>query len=333
MKASFKIPSLIFLVLSAVALPSIAQESTTNNAAPATPSTAKCKYVKVDEMPFTIERNIPLVSGEVSGVPARFVVDTGMPMTSLFQNYVEKNGWPLGQADTKLLGVGGTTETYTVLAKNVMIDKAKRAQMRMRVAGQSNEHADGLLGADFLMQRDLEVDLAARKLRFFQALDAQACKNAFLAYWNENASSLPLLSAGWAADLRPLVEVTLHGKKLRALIDTSSPRTLVDLKFAKALGIQPATNAAPIKIGGIGKSLAQVYPHQFSLLAIGNEEISQPEFGIVDLWGNAKKDEKNIYMSYWVDSAPEMIIGMDVLYHFRILVAHSQAKLYIGGNK
>lgn len=326
--ANFNFHALILLLLGAAALPSNAQESV-NGAVAATPSTAQCKYVKVGEIPFTIERNVPLLTGEVNGVAARFVLDTGAAMTSVFQNYVEKNAWPLGQADTKLIGVGGTADTYTMLAKNVAIDKIKRSQMRLRVLGQASDYADGLVGADFLMQRDLELDLAARKIRFFQALDASSCKKGFLAYWDENASSVNLLSAGQAADLRPLVEVTLNGKKLRALLDTGSARTLVNMKAARELGMQATANPAQAHISGIGKSLAKAYPQQFTLLTIGNEELKDPTFGVVDLWGNAKNDHNTIGMSDMADSAPDMILGMDVLYHFRILVAHSQAKLYI----
>jgi len=132
-------------------------------------------------------------------------------------------------------------------------------------------------------------------------------------------------------DLRPIVEIEINGKKLRALIDSGDPYTTIDLAAAAALGVTPQSPGVMSvgKVGGVGKHNSEAWSAPFDSFAIGAEAINHPRIRMHDLYGSLYKDVEKLWVSEKVNGEPPVILGADFLRAHRILVAVSQHKVYL----
>jgi TPR repeat protein len=172
---------------------------------------------------------------------------------------------------------------------------------------------DAMVGAPFLLQADLEVDLRAKRLRF---LKPQNCGATPLYLWDEETVVVPF-APGDADDLspNPHFTVTINGKEIDAAIDTGVPNTVLKLDAARRIGIDldgPDVKRAG-HIGGVGSALARYWTAKVKSFAIGGETIRDAELGIRES----------------IDLGTDLLLGGDFLRTHRVLFAMSQQKLYI----
>ena len=83
---------------------------------------------------------------------------------------------------------------------------------------------DAIVGADFLLQADLEISLAEKQLRFFRPHN---CKDTFLGYWSQGRDVEVPLTGRFGDSRNQLFTVELNGVKLDAIIDTGASRSFV----------------------------------------------------------------------------------------------------------
>jgi hypothetical protein len=195
----------------------------------------------------------------------------------------------------------------------------------MMIAGEHDVGADFavILGEDFFRQFDVEFDLSDNAVRLFQSRD---CSGQSLAYWNEaGADQLAFESS----DLQPqiLVPVRLNGSVISAVLDSGASSTVVDKTVAARLGVHPDSPSVVYrgKRSGIGEELVDGWIAPFASLEIGKEIISNPKIELADL-GKATAFAGLV-------AEPPMLLGLDFLRRHRVLVAHSQRKMYFTDNE
>lgn len=277
----------------------------------------RCTYVEVTRLPmrYVGEGLAPAVDGTIDGAAATMLVDTGAFDTQLTMNGANRRGLNLHMTGRYVEGFGGSSRLYTARLKDFTVGPARSARrIELYVIGTANITPvfDAIVGAPFLLQMDLEIDLRAKQMRFFRPHD---CDKATLALWDEDTIAIPFERSSDRSP-NPHFTVTVNGKELDAVIDTGAHHSTILRGAAKRAGIDVDGPGAR-RLGsvvGIGAERAPLWSTRVKTVTIGNETIDDAELGIVDAQGS---------------TSAEMYLGQDFLRAHRVLFAMSQKKLYI----
>lgn len=230
------LPRLLACVALLAALPAHADEALAKG----------CKYVNIASVPlrYTGPGLELTMEGSLNGTPATWLVDTGASDTALTRTGTEPRDMTLWNTGTSVRGVGGYSRVYNTRFKEFRVGPVSSRPGTLRVISDfgTAPAQDGIIGAPFLLQADLEFSLAEKQIRFFRPLD---CRNDFLAYWDPQATVLPFERSD-SRSPNPHFTVLLNGKKLNAIIDSGATTTLVTLDAASApasSSTRPASNA------------------------------------------------------------------------------------------
>jgi len=277
----------------------------------------KCLYVEVARLPvrYVGEGLAPAVDGAINGTPATMLVDTGAFDTQMTMNGVDKRDMVLQMTGRSAEGIGGWTRLYATRVKELALGPTRsRRSSYLGVIGDANitPAFDAIVGAPFLLQADLEVDLQAKQIRFFRQKD---CEHTDLTLWKEDTIVVPF-DFNSESSPNPHFTVLVNGTKLDAVIDTGAHHTTMTTRAAKRLGLDlkgPDVKAAGFLVG-VGSERAPQWTSVFKTIKIVDETISDAEIGILDSQGEIGTD---------------LLLGQDFLRAHRVLFAMSQRKLYI----
>jgi predicted aspartyl protease len=278
---------------------------------------AGCQYVQVAMLPVKyvgagLQATIP---GTMNGKPARMLMDTGAELSALTMGFAEKLDLNLQSTGRWASGIGGDTRLYSARVNEMTVGPSRAGVSTMRVIGTmgSKPSFDVIVGAPFLLQADLEMNLAEREIKFFRP---QHCQDSFLGYWTDaHVSEIPY---NWrtTSGPNPHFTVTLNGHPLDAIIDSGASTTVIELAAARRAGLR--LDAPDVRklgdITGIGASRVAYWSAHFDKLAIGDENILDARIGVMESQGERNAD---------------ILLGRDFLRQHRVLFAKSQKKLYI----
>jgi predicted aspartyl protease len=278
-----------------------------------------CKYLSIGELKLRFQGDNfqPVVEGSINNSPATMLVDTGSSASMLTPTVVERLDLPLRMTGTHAEGIGGATRLYSARLSEFGIGPAHIQRANLRVIGDMGVMPgfDAIVGADFLLQSDLEISLAEKAVRFFRPKDCN--DDSFLAYWTKEAVVVPL--AGRFGDSRNhTFTVELNGVKVDAMLDTGATRTTVFESAARKAGVS-AAHASSRNAGsanGIGSDIVAQRSAIFSTFAIGGETIRDAELLI--------GPDQNTFGAHI-----DMLLGADFLRSHRVLFAMGQRQLYI----
>lgn len=273
-----------------------------------------CQYLQVATLPvrYTGPSLHLTIEGRIDGTPADMLVDTGAAFSMLTRTATERRGLSLQRSGERLVGVGGYSRMYTARVKEFTAGPATLSNARVRVLGDfgTTPSFDAILGAQFLLQHDLEMSLATKEIRFFKPTN---CKQAMLAYWDANAIELPFLSS-FSRQSNPVFRATINGKEVTASIDSGSGSTVMTRDVAERVGLK-MDSAGVERVGfsvGAGTERVARWRTTLTTLQIGRETINNADVGVVD-----------------ADLSVDLLLGADFLRAHRVLFAMSQKKLYI----
>lgn len=176
----------------------------------------------------------------------------------------------------------------------------------------------GLLAADYMGKYDIELDFAGGKMNYFST---DHCPGKVV-YWPAAAIAVVPILFG---DMQHLVlDVSLDGHPLRAMIDTGAPGTTLYKAEAKRV------------FGITGEDDDKHLEHIFQKLSFEGLEVGNPHIAIIpDKTGS--KDPNNGYVTgsrvHRVDDSdpadPVMLIGMNILTKLHLYIAFGERKIYI----
>jgi len=318
---------ILITMLCCGALPATVQaQSTADDSAP------HCKYVKLSTLPlsFAAGTSSPEIDGSINSTPVRLLVDTGAYQTSLYRSRIEALDLPLRHLNAYAAGVGGEAAQYGVLLQELSIGAIHGGRRMFKVLddGERKSRVSGLAGADFLFQQDLEISYASRHISFFHPLN---CDDAFLAYWNPDASVVPFGPMA-TTESRPWFFVEVNGQKLRAMIDTGAWRTVIDQAAAARVGVtesSPGVIKVPGKVTGVGKHELDSWSASFDSVIIGAETIRHSRIIVADLYASIMQDSPSARQVAAIDRQPEIVLGADFLKSHRVLFAMAQRRIYL----
>ncbi|WP_404710279.1 aspartyl protease family protein [Sphingomonas sp. MMS24-J13] len=280
-------------------------------AAPALAAT--CQVGKVAEIPLTMTGRRAVVTAQINGRDARFILDSGAFYSTIAQANAQEYGLKLESLNGAMLsGIGGSTSLWATTVKDFRIAGQTVPRVEFGVGGSDTGFA-GLLGQNFLGLADAEYDLPHG---FVRLMHAQGCHNANLAYW-AGAKPVALVEI-MPMDTRnrhTIGTVTVNGVKLKAMFDTGATSSMITLAAAKRAGITPDSPGVTSTgfAYGVGTKRVAAWRARFTSIEIGGETINRPW---IDIGDQLLPDA-------------DMLIGIDFFLTHRIYVDNKSQHMFV----
>lgn len=279
------------------------------------PAQAACQLSKIMEIPVTMVGRRPIVTAQINGRDARFILDSG----AFFSTIAKANALEYGLSihdvapgvTMRLNGIGGSTSMGAATAKSFTVAGQTIPNVDFAVGGSDTGFA-GLFGQNILGIADVEYDLSHGAVRLMKG---QGCRNAGMAYWagTKPATMVEIEPMG-PGQRHTIGKVTINGVKVRALFDTGAAGSMLSLAAARRIGITPDSPGV-ISGGfayGLGQNRARAWRAQFDTIDIGGEAIRKPWIEIAD---QALPDA-------------DMLIGVDFFLTHRVFVDNQTQRMF-----
>jgi tetratricopeptide (TPR) repeat protein/predicted aspartyl protease len=284
-------------------------------------SHADCKRAAF-ELPVTISGTHPVISAKINNQDARLVVDSGAAFSMISSAAADEFKLKIGPAPYGLYirGIGGTTNPQLATAKVFTLANVDIPHVEFLVGGsQAGNGTIGLLGQNFLVNWNVEYDLAKGMIRIFRDT---GCSKQFLAYWAlESHQPYTMTNIDNVTPRTPhaVGHAYINGRKIRVLFDTGAFASVLSTKEAERAGVK--VDSPGVVDGGftsgIGRGVVKSYIAPFSSFKFADgEEIKNARLRIADI---------DIGIA-------DMVIGGDFFLSHRVFIANSQDRLYFTYN-
>jgi len=288
-----------------------------------------CRYVRLGGMPAQWIDSRLRVEGSIEHTPEPMILDTGAGDTQIPEDIAHALSLERVR-DVRFVGygIGGQVAAWVATVKSITVGDVSGQNVHLIV--DRSKMPGVLVGADFLFQHDLELD--GGRATSFAPLD---CGDAPLAYWAPDVPWVEIEPPD-GDDRRVVVPVRVNGQAMRALVDTGSPVSILNIDAARRLNLDAALASAPVDdIGGIGRKRTPVWSVPIDAFAIGDEQVQHTRLLVGDLWGHERADRGLLSGWWYTRHAPELVLGADFLQAHRLLFAMKQRRLYftyLGGD-
>ena len=152
-----------------------------------------CRYVPIAkiDVDYSSQTRRVSVTGKVNGKPLPMLVDTGMYESRLLRNGADRLGLKLEPTGKYVYGVSGAAVTYRTHVDDFSLGASHTGRTVMPVLDLPQEiRHEAIVGADYLLQTDMELSIADKFMQFFRA---SGCADTYLAYWDQNAMEVPFI--------------------------------------------------------------------------------------------------------------------------------------------
>lgn len=270
-----------------------------------------CRLEHVATLPLQFEKiNQVTVPVSFGGRPLRLIVDTGSPASVLTESAVARLGskpQPV-QAPIRFTLFGGEQMKYYVKLDDFRFGKLTVDHTSFLVmSDRLPAGIDGLIGADFLRQFDVDFDFAQAKMNLFRP---HRCAGRAV-YWTQDAAAIATVPFEATSEDRHIVfPVTLDGQTIEATLDTGASMSTMNLESAQRLfGIDAHLSTVHM----LGKN---TYAYPFKALAFGGVTVANPAIVMLP-------EAETQFPNY------KMLLGMTVLRQLHLFIAYREKTLYI----
>ncbi len=278
---------------------------------------AGCALEKLAELPVTMVGDLPIVSGEVNGVPMRFVVQSGDFFNLLSSEKAAELGLKPGSVPDAMQvrsSRRGWEKIGFVKVKQFSLAGQEFAGGFLVGGGEAGNDKAGVIGQNILSFADAEYDLAHGMIRLMRA---HGCQDLPLAYWatTGGVSVVPLevfvgrLTVG---------EAFVNGVKMRALFTSANAVSVISRDAARRAGID--VHAAGVTPGGpaagLDPRISQSWIAPVESFKLGAEDVRHTRLRVADAEFGAF----------------DMLLGLDFFLSHHIYVANEQRRLYFTYN-
>jgi predicted aspartyl protease len=276
-------------------------------AATASPAPQACDVHKAAEIPLTLERGFITVPAKIEDKPVFMLIDTGSEGSVVTPAASSALGLqPDRHHHTTIHGTGGAITAENALLRSFEIGGMEMLGESMAVSSLPSTHAAGLLGADWLADFDVELDVAHQRMALYRV---EGCPDDHVP-WPGRKATLPARLTG-----RGLVLITaeLDGHPVTALLDSGALHTLLADGPAARIGLDAAALAGDPTghargIDGIERTVRR---HRFARFRLGPELYTNP----VLLVGPLRS------------TTADMLLGLDWLRGNQVWISYSARRI------
>ena len=327
---------------------------------------AVADQVDLNHIPGSDLMTVPV---EINGKPKQFLLDIGTDPTEISQATVKELGLtqPIKHNETynsgftpqtfgheSSAGVGGQTLQISVVdvrgaqaeadsrplvgIESFTIGKATGHDLVFAIANGSrigtSQPYDGLMTGSFFRQYDVELDFSAKKISY---LTPTACTDMQqVAYWpHTQVAAVPMTMS----DGKITVQVSIRGKPVNAVLDTSSAHTVMRRDVAeRILGLKAGTpEMMPAENLRDGLDMP-VYRHVFPQVSFADGINAYDIPALIETNSMTSNPRREAVLGsrarFKQDTPiPEFTLGMDVLRQLHLYVVYGQNSLYVTAAK
>ena len=274
---------------------------------------AECQLSKYFELPVTMVGNRPIVTAQINGRDARFILDSG----AFYSTIAEANAREYGLAThesfgARLKGIGGDTSLGIATAKEFRIAGQAIPHLDFVVGGSDTGFA-GLIGQNILGFADAEYDLPHGIVRMMKS---RGCGGSGLAYWagSKPFTMLPIEPMS-PSQRHTIATIKVNGVDIRAVFDSGAASSMLTLAAAKRIGVSPGSpGVTPAGFTvGLGQRRVATWRAKFDSIDIGGEAIRGPTLAIADQ----------------LLAGSDMLVGIDFFLTHHLYVDNERRRMFV----
>ena len=293
---------------------------------------SKCALEQIDEWPIRLVRNRLIVDGASHGQRIAVLLGTGAQQSVMLRSAAER--LKLNRPSVKgfpLIGLGGESRAEVVTVNGLEVGRFvfNAWKFQIPIDQKLGDDFDVVLGEDFFSTVDVEFDLAHHAVRLFKP--SGDCDGVSLAYWASGGASEVEMER--MLHVRPQINlpVVVNGQSAQALLDTGASVSILTRRGAREAGLTPESPGvvASGKLVGIGEKSVDVWIGPLKSFTVADETISDLTIRFADLYKHVTYNFTGSHTPYKVYPEPSILLGVDFLSAHRVLVAHSQRKIYL----
>jgi predicted aspartyl protease len=274
-----------------------------------------CRPQPRAELGVVLAGNIPLATVGINGAATTFLVDTGAERTILTAAAAKRlridSHYEYPRRMQSLHGAvsSGDARLRTVELGGMRLDDFRILVAQVTLPSLAGRSIDGLLGADFLSDYEVDLDLPRNRLTLYQKPSCAMTAPPW-------AQGFTRIAVNRSLHDRLFFPVSLDGRRLAALFDTGAQLTALDAESAAKLGIGAAVLARdPVaKLRGVASEVVVSRAHRFGRLEIGGESVRDPTIVVTRL-GLQDAD---------------LMLGADFLRNRRIWLSYAWHQIFLG---
>jgi hypothetical protein len=260
----------------------------------------------------------------VNGIPLALALDTGA-----MRSMVRSDALPESQFRSFAPGVDASGAVLNIIRR---VQNVRLGQLEIPTAdvvvgpaggwGGNDPRVGGLLGASFLSRFEVEIDLAAGKIRFYSQ---SHCPGRVVTWQHSDSAKIPVTVTEEGTLILP---VTLDGKQMNALLDTGAVVTTLQMDTAEDLfGLK--AGAPDVTPDGTSKSASgqavPTYRHPFHSLGFEGIHITNPRILLSSVARNAGATSR----IWGPHGRPfDLVLGMHELRNLHLLIAYGEKAVY-----
>lgn len=280
--------------------------------APPAAAEEDCRLQLIAELPIVPTRdNRVIVPALINGKPVQLMIDTGAPTSIIDQAAVDRLGLKphLITSGMRFTFFGGERMSYYVRDASFTLGTMTAPKVQFLISSDRSPEHDGILGLDFLMQFDVDFDIAGGKVNLFAP---HRCANRAV-YWTQDDAAvaiLPFTMSEYDRHLR--IHTKINGRDIDAVFDTGAGSTRMNLETADVwFGVND-------KSPGIEDLDDGVYAYRFDTLSLEGVTVKSPEV-VLETRENTK------FPNF------EILLSMSVLRQLHFLISFKERQIYITG--
>lgn len=301
---------------------------------------AACSLGMVASMPLRYDHGHFLFTADINNHDANLVLDTGSFATSLNLAAADKLGVRVGEIG-EVEGIGGSQTLYRGVASHMRFGGMDADGMMLAAAKMWDPKRypewDGLFGMNMMAAYDVDLDFTGHKVSLF--LPQGECKKPAVTL-QQPLYAVPLTSI--VHDRQTVLTVTLDGHRMKAMLDTGTPRSTLFRHSAQRLGLDLSGLSATtnVSVRGVGSLNVPTMKHVFPTVEIGSltlhdmpiDIVAQRDTGIdrhhTGSLLESDVDDANGNIAGGDDPGGEdMLLGADFMQAVHVWISHSSQTL------
>jgi predicted aspartyl protease len=238
-----------------------------------------------------------------------FMVDTGGTNTTIKWEQAKQLGLAVKQTPQKLVGVAGSMLNFYITGDNFSVGELHVKDLPIYIEARALANADGTFASDMLKGYDVDFDFGHDSLSL---ISQDHCPGQVVTWTTTGFIVIPM---DVAQNGHVRFPVKIDGKDIMAILDTGSAISLISMKAAVELGIDPKAPELTL-IRDTGQY--QIYAYPFQSLDFGRVSVKNPHIAIAS-------------DSFTKGLGGDLVLGIEALRQMHLYIAYGEKKLYITG--
>ena len=247
------------------------------------------------------------VEVELNGVKAPAVIDTAATLPLINHDYIASSDIKWREADQlEILGIGGTRRYPTAELNSLSIGAESWIELPVAVNTVNRMPVqNSILPISLFNQRVIDFDFTNNELQLYDGPPKRVRRG-------EKST----VAYSYTERLM-FIDVEINGVKAKALIDTGANVSFVNPAFMRAAdGKLDIEETLRVRGSDLSNQWASVF--QFRQFRIGTYKVRKPRFVVL---------KTDLFEKLGMGDQPMMILGMDVLKHWRLQVDREQQQI------